>query len=80
MSKGEAEASFIRPSVGKRGKINAAARLPSRLLIGSLPSSAREAASWAPLERDLQIERPGGKAAERMDLKAGDEGAEGPLS
>ena len=39
-------------------------------LIGGSPALAREAASWAPLERELQIERPGGKGAERMDLKA----------
>ncbi len=40
------------------------------LLIACSPSPAREAAGWAPLERNLEIERPGGKAAERMDLKA----------
>ena len=40
------------------------------LLIGCSPALAREAATWAPLERGLEIERPGGKSAERMDLKA----------
>jgi len=39
-------------------------------LIGSLPALARDAASWAPLERGLQIELSGGKGPERMDLKA----------
>jgi CubicO group peptidase (beta-lactamase class C family) len=40
------------------------------LLIGCSPALAREAVSWAPLERGLEIERPGGKGVERMDLKA----------
>ncbi len=39
-------------------------------LIGSFPALARDAASWAPLERGLQIERPSGRGLERMDLKA----------
>ncbi len=40
------------------------------LLIGCSPALARESLSWAPLERGLEIERPGGKGVERMDLKA----------
>ena len=39
-------------------------------LIGAVPALARDAASWAPLERGLRIERPGGKGPELMDLKA----------
>lgn len=39
-------------------------------LIGCFPAYARDAASWAALERGLQIERPGGKGPESMDLKA----------
>ena len=55
----------------KRGFIDAAACLVLlAFLIGALPAFARDAASWAPLERGLQIERPGGKGPEPMDLKA----------
>lgn len=40
------------------------------LLFGSSSALARETANWAPLERGLEIDRPGAKAIERMDLKA----------
>jgi len=42
------------------------------LVIGCSPALARAPApeSWAPLERGLEIERPGGKGVERLDLKA----------
>ncbi|ARN83602.1 hypothetical protein B1812_12020 [Methylocystis bryophila] len=39
-------------------------------MFGSSSAFARETANWAPLERGLEIDRPGAKAAERMDLKA----------
>jgi CubicO group peptidase (beta-lactamase class C family) len=71
LSKGEAQATLaIRNDAKRVSSMQRLVLLLALLTVGSCPALARDATSFARLERGLLIERPGGKGPERMDLKA----------